>query len=50
MFADELGIVLEKHKKWLNGEDGGERANPLCADLRGADLRGASSGRSLERL
>lgn len=32
----ELQIILEKHKRWLNGEYGGERA-----DLRGADLRGA---------
>ena len=29
--------ILEKHKKWLNGEYGGE-----CADLCGADLRGAN--------
>ena len=43
--------ILEKHKKWLLGEGGGERADlrgaDLCsanlrnADLRGADLRGA---------
>ena len=38
--------ILEKHKKWLNSEDGGERADlrgaDLCdANLRGADLRGA---------
>ena len=38
--------ILDKHKKWLLGEGGGERANlrnaDLCeADLRGADLRGA---------
>ena len=29
--------ILEKHKKWLNGEYGGE-----CADLCGANLRGAN--------
>ena len=30
--------ILEKHKKWLNAEDGGERANLSGADLSGADL------------
>ena len=39
--------ILEKHKKWLLGEGGGERANlrnaDLCdANLRDADLRGAN--------
>ena len=34
-----IKIVLEKHAKWLRGEDGGE-----CADLRGADLRYADLG------
>ena len=29
----ELNEILEKHEKWLNDEEGGERA-----DLRGADL------------
>lgn len=33
MDAKELSEILEKHKKWLNGEDGGEKA-----DLRGANL------------
>ena len=32
-----IKIVLEKHAKWLRGEDGGE-----CANLYGADLRGAN--------
>ena len=36
MDQKELNAILEKHKKWLRGEEGGERA-----DLRGADLRGA---------
>ena len=31
---EELNEILKKHKMWLNGEVGGERA-----DLRGADLR-----------
>ena len=39
--------ILDKHKKWLNGEAGGERANLSEADLSranlsGADLRGAN--------
>ena len=33
--------VLEKHKKWLNAEDGGERADLRDADLRYANLRDA---------
>ena len=42
----DIKLILEKHAKWLRGEDGGERANlrdaDLCdADLRDADLRGA---------
>ena len=32
----ELLEILEKHRKWLEGEDGGE-----CASMRGANLRGA---------
>ena len=34
--------ILEKHKKWLNAEDGGERANLSDADLSDADLSGAN--------
>ena len=34
--------ILEKHKKWLNAEDGGERANLSGADLRDTNLRGAN--------
>ena len=46
MNQKELLIVLEKHGKWLKGEEGGERANLrdayLCdAYLRDANLRGA---------
>ena len=58
MTSEEIKKVLELHKKWLNNEQGGERANlreadlsgaDLCwADLRGADLRGANlSGANL---
>ena len=38
---NELNEILAKHKKWLNGEEGGERANLSYADLRSADLRSA---------
>jgi len=47
-----ISEILESHKKWLLGENGGDRANlrdanlcdaNLCdADLRDADLRGAN--------
>ncbi len=39
--ADELKAVVEKHGKWLRGEEGGERADLRGADLQGAYLRGA---------
>ena len=38
---DRLTAILEAHRKWLYGEDGGARADLRGADLRGADLRGA---------
>ena len=38
----EISEVLRKHSLWLNGEDGGARANLRGADLRGANLRGAN--------
>ncbi len=41
MNIEELKEILEKHKKWLNDEDGGEQANLREADLRGANLYGA---------
>lgn len=34
----ELAEILDKHTKWLNDEDCGERANLSEADLRGADI------------
>ena len=37
----DLKTILEKHKMWLNDEDGGEMADLSGADLRGADLSGA---------
>ena len=38
---DELKTILKKHMMWLNGEDGGERADMSGAVMRGADMRGA---------
>ena len=35
---DELDIILEKHKSYIMGIDGGERANLSGTDLRGVDL------------
>ena len=35
---EELNEILELHKKWMNGKDGGKRAILRCADLRCADL------------
>ena len=42
MTQAELDEVLVKHKKWLNDEEGGERADLQGADLRRADLRDAN--------
>ena len=41
MNDEELREILEKHRKWLNSADGGERADLRGANLRGVDLRGA---------
>ena len=38
MTSAEIKKVLELHKKWLNNEQGGERAELRWADLRGAEL------------
>ena len=42
MKTNELEKILELHAKWLNGEEGGERANLSHTDLSGADLREAN--------
>jgi len=39
MTKKELDLILDKHKKWLNNEEGGERANLYGANLEKADLR-----------
>lgn len=41
MTQEELNTILDKHKKWLDGEAGGKRANFYWTNFRGADLRGA---------
>lgn len=38
MTKDELSVVLEKHKLWLNHKKGGVRANLNGANLSRADL------------
>ena len=38
MNKTELDVILEKHKKWLMGEEGGERTDLHGANLFGADL------------
>ena len=46
MTTNELKEVLEKHKKWLNYEEGGEQADLRWADLIGADLSRADLSRA----
>ena len=41
MTNEEIKKILELHKKWLNNEEGGVRADLSGANLRGADLEGA---------
>ena len=41
MTTGKLQDILDKHKKWLNEEEGGERADLSDAYLRGAYLSGA---------
>ena len=38
---ENISEILRKHKLWLKGEDGGERADLSGANLSGADLSGA---------
>lgn len=42
MTSEELKEIIEKHGKWLNDQEGGERANLCCADLTGAELSDVS--------
>lgn len=41
MTTEELKMVLEKHKKWLDGDSDGVKAVLIGDDLSGADLAGA---------
>lgn len=41
MTRTELSEILERHRKWLAGEAGVQRADLSEADLSSADLRGA---------
>ena len=48
MTKTELNKVLKLHKMWIDGKEGGIRADLRDADLRGATLRGADlSGANL---
>ena len=38
---EELNEILAKHRRWLNGENGGERADLSYCDLSGANLYAA---------
>ena len=42
MNKEELKNILKKHEDWINGIDGGKRANLIRADLRYANLKGAN--------
>lgn len=42
MTTEELMSILDLHKKWLNNEDGGERADLRYANLQDVLLRGKS--------
>jgi hypothetical protein len=38
---EELNNILDKHQKWLRGEEGGDRADLVGAHLEGVHLEGA---------
>lgn len=40
MTQDDLKKILELHKKWLNGDPDGKRADLSDSNLRGSNLRG----------
>ena len=39
--SQDLPAILERHRKWMDGDPSGERANLQGANLQGAYLRGA---------
>ena len=46
MTQKELNVILDKHKMWLSGKKGGEKANLRGAYLSEADLCGANLNRA----
>ena len=42
MSSEEIKDVLDSHQKWINGEDGGKRADLSWTDLREANLSEAN--------
>lgn len=44
MNKEELKNILKKHKDWINGIDGGEKADLRYANLRGVKLKSANLG------
>lgn len=44
MAQEELNMILDRHKKWLNNKEGGEKADLRGANLCGADLYEANLG------
>ena len=40
--TQDLPAILERHRKWLDGDPAGERANLQDANLRGANLQDAN--------
>ena len=42
MTQQELNEILRKHKLWLDGKEGGERANMQSAHMRSANMQSAN--------
>ena len=47
--TQQLTDTLNKHKKWQDEEEGGERADFRNADIVGTDLRGACKKRFIKK-
>ena len=43
---DDLREILEKHEKWLNDEDGGEKADMQQSDMQRANMQRANMQRA----
>jgi hypothetical protein len=46
MDKEKLKMIMDKHRKWYLGKDGGKRADLQGADFRRADLQGADFRRA----